>query len=118
METLDDIISVAKSAANAASETGKKIYNISKAKYETIALGGKLSRVYTELGELVYRLAKNDEKDDEKIAELITAADKILEQIAEINLKAEEYKTTITCPLCNFENTANSEYCKNCKSKI
>ena len=91
------------------------ITKLNLAKNET---EGKISKLYSKIGEIIYTQYKDGAGFDGDISDALAEIDKFKAEAEEIAEQIAALKSTAACPECGQQNGKSSEYCSKCGAKL
>ncbi len=79
---------------------------------------GKVTRLYEQIGEIVWDKHNDGTDFDGKIGELCVEIDKFKSELEELKKQISGLKNTSICSACGQSNDKSSEYCSKCGSRL
>ena len=79
---------------------------------------GKIAKLYTKVGELVYNQHMDGAEFDGDISEVLAEIDKFRVELDEISEQIASLKTTVACPACGHQNSKGCTFCAKCGSRM
>lgn len=117
-KNFDAFFERAKMAADGAGKKATETWEVSKLKWQSIQLSGKIKEQYEKLGSAVYSMSKADYDNPELISSFIEQIDLLNSRLDEVNDKIAEVRKYIPCSCCGFHNAVSSLYCAHCGSRL
>lgn len=114
MDFVNEVSIKAKEIASVVKDKTSDFVETSKLKLDCVSINKSIEKKFQEIGELIYKLEKTGEQNDDAVAKLIEDIDKLSEQLDEINDKISERKGVLVCPACSFSNSDSHDYCSKC----
>ncbi|MBQ4100831.1 MAG: hypothetical protein IJC83_04725, partial [Oscillospiraceae bacterium] len=102
MDFVNEVSTRAKEIATVVKDKTSDFVETSKLKLDCVSINKSIEKKFQEIGELVYRLEKTGEQNDEAVAKLIDDIDRLSNELDEINDKISERKGVLTCPACSY----------------
>lgn len=118
MGTFEDIISKAKNVADAAGKKTGEMVEITKLRLSVSDAESKLNREFAELGERVYKAAKEQTDVTEYVNEKSAKIDGTYAEIVGLKEKIAQLKKEKKCPECGFNNPEDANYCVKCGARL
>lgn len=116
MAIIDDIISKASAAGKFVYEKTEDAVDYVSLEYKASTLRAKLDEQYKALGKLTYDAAKSGDDCAEACAKITAKIDGLMTELAGITSGMAKFKKV--CPSCQSSNSAKSDYCSKCGSKL
>ncbi|MCR4693079.1 MAG: zinc ribbon domain-containing protein [Firmicutes bacterium] len=79
---------------------------------------GKISKLYTKIGEIIYNRYKEGNEFDSDISEVFVEIDKFKAELDEICEQISSLKNTVACQGCGQQNPKGSQFCSKCGEKL
>lgn len=118
MSFLDNVINKGKNVVSSAGKMTDEAVRFSKLKMRESQLNSDIRTRYEKLGELIYQMAKADEKDTTAFDEQVVGIDACYAELADIARKFDELKNLVTCPKCGAKCKDDMAYCPRCGAKL
>lgn len=118
MDFLNETLSRAKEVFDVAKQKTTEAVNVGKQKYDIASMENKLSKQYQKLGEVCFKVIKDDDTQSDEIK---TLAGEIKEQLADIEQARAELlkmKNKRVCPKCAATVDDNAAFCNFCGEKL
>lgn len=114
MTTFEEVVSKAKSVAEAAGKKTSDFIEVTKLKFEVAELEKEIASTFEGIGRLVYDAKKAGENADNLVDDCIMKLDELQSNVDELRKKIDEYRYTIRCKNCGISNPDDALYCKKC----
>ncbi|HHV50269.1 MAG TPA: zinc ribbon domain-containing protein [Candidatus Avimonas sp.] len=118
MATIDDVISKAKTVAEAAGKKTSEFIEITKLRIEIAEQEREMASIFEGLGRLVYDSKKSGEDATSLIDECVDKIDECQNKINDLKRQIDEYRFTLRCKECGTPNPDDALYCKKCGVKM
>lgn len=118
MGFLDDLVSTTKNVTATAGKKTNEAVKLSKLKIRKSQVNGEIKGKKERLGDMVYRMAKSNEKDNEAFDAAIAEIDALYEQLAEVNKQLDELTGNVACTNCGEKTKNTNSYCPKCGTKL
>lgn len=118
MGFLDDLVSTTKNVTATAGKKTNEAVKLSKLKIRKSQVNAEIKGKKERLGDMVYRMAKSDEKDNEAFDAAIAEIDALYEQLAEVNKLLDELTGNVACTNCGEKTKNVNSYCPKCGTKL
>ena len=118
MGFLDDALNKTKEVLDVAYKKTDEVVNEEKLKINIIALKTKCEKDYIKLGEIYYKLLKEQGDIPEVEKNLIDSIDTRKQEIARLQAELDEKNYDLVCPKCQKKISANAAFCPACGEKI
>jgi len=118
MGFLDDLVSTTKNVTATAGKKTNEAVKLSKLKIRKSQVNGEIKGKKERLGDMVYSMAKSNEKDNEAFDAAIAEIDALYEQLAEVNKQLDELSGNIACTNCGAKTKNINSYCPKCGTKL
>lgn len=115
---MEKILSEIKNTADKVVKKSGELVELSKIKLGIAGVKSEIGTNYKMLGELVYRMQKDDETDTEKINEVIAKIDELYERLDELNDVCAALKNEKVCSNCGKRNPLDQPFCGGCGQKF
>lgn len=114
MGLFDELKDRANDVKQVASKAVGDVYSATRVKMSLVEKESAVRTLYRELGEIVYKNAKEGNSGETEIEDKIAEIDLALEQADELKQKYRDIKNVAMCPSCNGEMDASVKFCPNC----
>lgn len=118
MGFLDDLVSTTKNVTATAGKKTNEAVKLSKLKIRKSQVNGEIKGKKERLGDMVYRMAKSNEKDNEAFDAAIAEIDALYEQLADVNKQLDELSGNVACTNCGEKTKNVNSYCPKCGTKL
>lgn len=118
MTTFEDILNLARDAAQTAGQKTTEIVDTTKLKMEISRAEKELAATYEGLGRLVYDAKKGAEDVSELMDACVVTIDEQTERLAQLRDRLASKKHAVRCPVCGLYNEQDAVYCKSCGEKL
>ncbi len=118
MGFLDDLVSTTKNVTATAGKKTNEAVKLSKLKIRKSQVNGEIKGKKERLGDMVYSMAKSNEKDNEAFDAAIAEIDALYEQLAEVNKQLDELTGNVACTNCGEKTKNTNSYCPKCGTKL
>lgn len=118
MGIFDDVITNAKSAAQAVGKAAGQFVDMSKLRLNLAELNGEINKQYQALGQFVYEAQKAGNTDETAYAEKIQALDELYAQFAAVSAQLAALQNKFTCPTCGKAVDVDSMFCSYCGTNL
>ena len=116
--TFEDVISKAKSVAEAAGKKTSDFIEVTKLKLEIAETEKEMASVFEGMGRLIYDAKKTGEDAGSLVDDCILKADECQSKIDRLRRKVDEFKHSVRCENCDTANADDAIYCKKCGQRI
>ena len=117
MELWDDISKKVGDAANAVGRGAEKLTDMAKLKYTLTVRQGKLEKIFESIGRLRYDEIVNSADNTEVVSELISDAEPVKAEIAELRERLDERTGSAHCAKCGAKIPRGAAFCPSCGEK-
>jgi uncharacterized protein CbrC (UPF0167 family) len=115
---IDEVLFMAKSAADVASKKTGEVVEIGRLHYQIKQAQWDLEKAYAKLGAIAYQ----SKRGEEDLAEALDLAMKEIDDLKKKSAEMEEallaYKKVKKCEKCGQENESNAFYCIKCGAPL
>lgn len=118
MATFDEVTTKAKEIIDSVSKKTGEFVGVQKLRIEAMDIKSKISKLYRELGEVVYTASIDDNDYTETIEDLIAAIEMKKNDLQFIQTQIDAKQNKRTCPSCGKTNDAKADYCSGCGEKL
>lgn len=118
MSFFDELLSTTKSVASTAGKKGDDAVKFSKLKLKAAQINSEIKDKYTKLGEMIYVMAKSDEKHTEEFDLMVEEIDALYAKRDEVKAAIDELRQLIACPNCGERTKNDNSFCPKCGTKL
>ncbi len=118
MGIFDDVITNAKSAAQAVGKVAGQFVDMSKLRLNLAELNAEINKQYQALGQFVYESRKAGNTDETGLAEKFQALDELYAQFSAVSAQLASLQNKVTCPACGKQVDTDSMFCSHCGMKL
>ena len=118
MGIFDDVITNAKSAAQAVGKVAGQFVDMSKLRLNLAELNGEINKQYQALGQFVYESRKAGNVDETGLGEKFAALDELYAQFSAVSAQLASLQNKVTCPACGKQVETDSLFCSHCGMKL
>ena len=118
MGFLDELVSTTKNVAATAGKKTDEAVKLSKLKIKKAQTKSDIKSKYEKLGELVYTMNKDNEKDEEAYNAAIAEIDELVAKMGEIDDQLDLLNGELTCEKCGAKTKNDNSYCPKCGTKL
>jgi len=118
MGIFDDVITNAKSAAQAVGKVAGQFVDMSKLRLNLAELNAEINKQYQALGQFVYESRKAGNIDETGLAEKYAALDELYAQFSAVSAQLASLQNKVTCPACGKQGDTDSMFCSHCGMKL
>lgn len=118
MGTFENFVSKAKNVADIAGKKTGDMMEVTKLRISVSDAETKLSHEFAQLGERVYRAAKEQTDVTEYVHDKSVKIDAVYEEIAGLKAKIAKLKKEKKCPECGFINPEGANFCIKCGARL
>lgn len=118
MGAFEDFVSKAKDVASVAGKKTGELVEVTKLRISVSDAETKLSREFAELGERVYKAAKEQTDVTEYVNEKSGRIDGVYAEIAGLKDKIAQLRKEKKCPECGFINPEDANFCVKCGARL
>ena len=101
----------------AISKTGTMV-NKTKLNYAISSNESKIKDIFAKLGKYVYDEYKAGSEFPEEIANELSLAEGLFDEIDELKAKIADMENAVVCPKCGIYNKNDAEFCSKCGNKL
>ena len=118
MGFLDELVSTTKNVAATAGKKTDEAVKLSKLKIKKAQTKSDIKSKYEKLGELVYMMNKDNQKDEEAYDTAIADIDELIAKLDEIDKQLDLINGELTCEKCGAKTKNDNSYCPKCGTKL
>lgn len=118
MGIFDDVVTNARSAAQAVGKAAGQFVDMSKLRLNLAELNGEINKQYQALGQFVYEAHKAGNTDETGFAEKLAALDELYAQFAAVSAQLAALQNKVTCPACGKQVDVDAMFCCHCGMKL
>ncbi len=118
MSFFDELLSTTKNVASTAGKKGDDAVKFSKLKLKVAQINSEIKDKYTKLGEMIYSMAKADEKHTEEFDLMVEEIDALYVKLAETKAALDELRQLVACPGCGAKTKNENCFCPKCGTKL
>ncbi len=118
MGFLDELVSTTKNVAATAGKKTDEAVKLSKLKIKKSQTKSDLKSKYEKLGELVYEMNKDNQKDEDAYNTAIEEIDALIAKLDEIDKQLDMLNGELTCEKCGAKTKNDNSYCPKCGTKL
>ena len=112
---------IGEAAGDVAKQAGKKVgesFESVRSNARVYEINNEISRLFAELGQLVYGAHIGNESAEETVDDVIAKIDAKTAELREAQAQAEERKKTLSCPVCAMPYAKDDKFCKECGTPL
>ena len=113
-ELFEEIMTKAKTVANAAGKVTGEVVDIGKLRYQLKQTQWDMDKTCSKLGALVYESKKSNEDYSDIITLAISEIDALTEKLNDFEDRLRSYKKAKKCGGCGKSNDVNNTFCARC----
>lgn len=118
MGLFENAVMTARSAAKTVGKKAEEVLDLSKRKLAISELDSKLEDAYCALGEVYYRVLKEETLADDDAQKLVSEIDEIKSQIETEREELAKLTKKSVCPACGADCDENSSFCGKCGARL
>lgn len=118
MGMFDNWVNKAKSGAQVAGQKAGELVEITKLTVELNEKNAGVTKLYTEMGQMVYDAYTNGDASTDQLNEKCAAVDALLAEAKVLKEKINQLKKVKICEKCGGENPSDNQYCAKCGDKL
>lgn len=118
MGIFDDVVTNAKSAAEAVGKKAGQLVDASKLRISLAELGGEIGKRYEALGQYVYDACRDSLANDAEATGMMAELDELKAQHAAVTKELSEKQNKVICPSCGKQSPVGAQYCSFCGTKL
>ncbi len=118
MGFLDELVSTTKNVAATAGKKTDEAVKLSKLKIKKSQTKSDIKAKYEKLGELVYMMNKDNQKDEEAYDAAIAEIDELAAKLDEIDKQLDMLNGELTCEKCGAKTKNDNSFCPKCGTKL
>ena len=118
MGFLDELVSTTKNVAATAGKKTDEAVKLSKLKIKKAQTKSDLKSKYEKLGELVYMMNKDNQKDEEAYNAAIAEIDELAAKLDELDKQLDMLNGELTCEKCGAKTKNDNSFCPKCGAKL
>ena len=118
MGIFDDVLTNAKSAAQAVGKAAGQFVDMSKLRLNLAELNGEINKQYQALGQFVYEAKKAGNTDETALEEKFAALDELYAQFGAVSAHLASLQNKVTCAACGKQVEVDSLFCSHCGMKL
>jgi len=117
-ETAKKAGDVVTNVANRAAQKTGELVEIGKINFRIAELNGKVTKLYEEIGETIYKAALNIDTESSSVEEKIEEITALKLEIAELKNKVDKSEKEGCCPNCGNVCGEDAVYCPHCGKQV
>ena len=118
MGFLDELVSTTKNVAATAGKKTDEAVKLSKLKIKKAQTKSDIKGKYEKLGELVYMMNKDNQKDEDAYNAAIADIDELVAKLDEIDKQLDILNGELSCEKCGAKTKNDNSYCPKCGTKL
>lgn len=118
MAAFEDVLSCAKSVAQAAGRKTEEFVELTKVRVQIGDQRREIAAIFEGLGRLVYDSRHTDESMDELIDTCVAELEERLAVLERLEERVMATKHAVRCPYCGGVNASDAVFCNQCGEKI
>ncbi|MCL2486462.1 MAG: zinc ribbon domain-containing protein [Oscillospiraceae bacterium] len=118
MSSFDNIVSGAKTAAEAVGKKATTLVDISRMKISAADIRNEINKRYESLGRAVYNSRKDGQDFESLAAECEESIDALYDRLERVNQKIDELSDKNVCDSCGSRVAKDALFCPKCGTEL